>query len=101
MLFKKTKLTTIKLLSPQNHLSIIIGCCNSFCWHTYPSIEVIKSCKFLYVHKFVITLWLTWLKYNHIGYKCKKINTHGLDVLLLNDNILDLIMRSIFKSKYI
>ncbi len=37
MLFKNTKLTTIKLLSPQNHLSNIIGCCSTFCWHCIPT----------------------------------------------------------------
>ncbi len=64
---------------------------------THPPIDVYKSCKFLYECKYVVTLWLTWLKFNHIGYMCTTINTHGLNVLLDN-NILDLILGSIFKS---
>lgn len=64
---------------------------------THPPIEVDKSCKFLYVHKYVVTLWITWLKFNHIGYWCTTSNTHALNVLLDN-NILDPILREIFKS---
>jgi hypothetical protein len=46
---------------------------------------------------FVITIWLTWLISNHIEYNCTTINRHDLN-LLLDNNILDLVMRSIFKS---
>jgi len=68
-----------------------------FVGNTHLPIEVVKSCKFLYVCKFVVTLWLTWLKSNHIDYKCTTINMHKLN-MLLNDNIPDPMMKSIFKS---
>jgi len=68
-----------------------------FVGNTHPPMEIVKSCKFLYVRKFVITIWLTWLKYNHTKYRCTTINIHGLN-LLPNNNIPNPIMRSIFKS---
>jgi hypothetical protein len=40
-----------------------------FVGSSHPLIELVKSCKLIYVHKFVVTIWLTWLKKNHIGYK--------------------------------
>jgi len=33
---------------------------------SHPLIELVQSCKLLYVHKFVVTIWLTLLKMNHI-----------------------------------
>jgi hypothetical protein len=33
-----------------------------FVGNTHPPMEIIKSCKFLYMEKVVITIWLTWLK---------------------------------------
>jgi hypothetical protein len=68
-----------------------------FIVNTHHPIEIINSCKFLYVRKFVITIWLTWLKFNHIEYMCTIINRHGLK-LFPNNNVPDPIMRSIFKS---
>jgi hypothetical protein len=65
--------------------------------NTHPSIEVVKSCKFLYVRKYVVTLWLTWMKSNHIEYRCTTINMHKLN-MLPNDNIPNLMMRSMSKS---
>jgi hypothetical protein len=50
-----------------------------FVGSTHPPIEVVKSCKFLYVRKYVVTLWLTWLKFNHIEYRCTTINMHRLN----------------------
>jgi len=58
---------------------------------------VVKSCKFLYVCKYVVTLWLLWLKINHIEYRCTTINMHKLN-MLPDDNIPNPMMRSIFKS---
>jgi len=66
-----------------------------FVGSTHP--EVVKSCKFLYVCKYVVTLWLTWLKFNHIEYRCTTINMHKLN-MLPDDNIPNPLMRSIFKS---
>jgi hypothetical protein len=40
-----------------------------FVGSSHPPIELVKSCKLSYVRKYVITIWLTWLKSNHIGYK--------------------------------
>jgi hypothetical protein len=34
-------------------------------------VELIKSCKLLYLDKYVISIWLTWLKYNY-EYTCFK-----------------------------
>jgi hypothetical protein len=68
-----------------------------FVGNTHLSMEIIKNCKFLYVKKCVITIWLTWLISSHTKYKCMTINRHSLNSFS-NNNILDLIMRSILKS---
>jgi hypothetical protein len=37
-----------------------------FVGSSHPFVELVKSCKLLYVHKYVVTIWLRWLKMNHI-----------------------------------
>jgi hypothetical protein len=64
-----------------------------FVGSSHPLIELVKSCKFLYVPKFVITIWFTWLKMNHIGYKNIAMNMDVLNTLHEND-VLELIMIS-------
>jgi hypothetical protein len=71
-----------------------------FVGNTHLPMEIIKNCKFLYVKKCIITIWLTWLKSNHTKYKCTTINRHGLNSLS-NNNIPDPIMRSILELKNI
>jgi hypothetical protein len=44
-----------------------------FVGSSHPLVELVKSCKLLYVHKYVVTIWLTWLKMNHI-YRIQKYN---------------------------
>jgi hypothetical protein len=60
----------------------------------HPPIELVKSSNFLYVHEHIVT---TWLQSNHVGYKSTTININDLN-MLPNNNILDHILRSIFKS---
>ncbi len=38
-----------------------------FVGSSHPPIDLIKSCKLLYVRKYVVTISFTWLKMNHIG----------------------------------
>jgi hypothetical protein len=64
---------------------------------SHPPIELVKSCKLLYVRKYAITIWLTWLKSNHIGYKNTSMNTHVLNTILEN-GIPEPIMKSMFQS---
>ncbi len=45
-----------------------------FVGSSHSSIELIKNCKLLYVQKYIVTIWLTWLKMNHIGYKNTTMN---------------------------
>jgi N6-adenosine-specific RNA methylase IME4 len=90
----------VKLLdtlpSSLKSLSDIISIC--FVGNSHPHVKLVKSCKLLYVHKFDITIWLTWLKMNHIGYKNTTMNMYVLNTLPEND-ILELIMRSMFQLK--
>jgi hypothetical protein len=64
-----------------------------FVGSSHPLIELVQSCKFLYVPKFVITIWFTWLKMNHIGYKSTTMNMDVLNTLHEND-VLEPIMIS-------
>jgi hypothetical protein len=68
-----------------------------FVGSSHPPIELVKSCKLLYVCRYAITIWLTWLKSNHIGYKNTSTNTRVLNTMLEND-IPKPIMRSMFQS---
>jgi hypothetical protein len=66
-----------------------------FVGSSHPHVELGKSCKLLYVGKFVVTKWLTWLKMNHIGYKNTTMNMDVINMLPKND-IPKPIMRSMF-----
>jgi hypothetical protein len=48
---------------------------------SHPPIELVKSCKLLYVCKSAITIWLNWLKSNHVRYKNTTIDTNVLNTL--------------------
>ncbi len=67
-----------------------------FVGSSHPPIKLIKNCKLLYVDKSTITIWLIWLKSNHLGYKNIAMNSHVLNKMPKND-ILDQIMRSMFQ----
>jgi hypothetical protein len=67
-----------------------------FVGSSHPPIKLIKNCELLYVRKSTITIWLTWLKSNHLGYKNIAMNSHVLNKMPKND-ILDQIMRSMFQ----
>ncbi len=56
-----------------------------FVVHSHPHIELVKSCKLLYVLKYVITIWFTWFKMNNIGYKNTTMNINVLNILHEND----------------
>ncbi len=56
-----------------------------FVGSSHPPIWLIKNCKLSYVHKSIVTIWPTWLKSNHIGYKNIIMNTHVLNTVLEND----------------
>jgi hypothetical protein len=56
-----------------------------FVLSSHPPIELANNYKLLYVRKYVITIWLTWLKSNHIWYKDTTMNTHVLNTMLKND----------------
>jgi hypothetical protein len=56
-----------------------------FVGSSHPHVKLVKSCKLLYVRKFVITIWFTWFKMNHIGYKNTTINMDVLNMLPKND----------------
>jgi len=68
-----------------------------FVGSSHPPIKLVKSCKLLYVRKYDITMWLTWLKSNHVGYKNTSMNTHILNTMPEND-IPEPIMKSMFQS---
>jgi hypothetical protein len=63
--------SAIKLLStlPSSLKTLINTIAVHFVGSSHPLIDLIKSCKLLYVCKFAITIWLTWIKSIHIGYK--------------------------------
>jgi hypothetical protein len=63
----------------------------------HPPIELDKSCKLLHVREYVVTVWFTWLKMNHTGYKNTTMNMDVLNTLPKND-IPEPIMRSMFQS---
>jgi hypothetical protein len=44
-----------------------------FVGSSHPLVELVKSCKLLYIRKYVVTIWLTWLKMHHI-YRIQKYN---------------------------
>jgi hypothetical protein len=54
---------------------------------SHPPIELVKSCKLLYVCKLAITIWLNWLKANHVVYKNTTIDTNILNTLHDDDDI--------------
>ncbi len=61
-----------------------------------PPVELDKSCKLSHVRKYVVTIWFTWLKMNHIRYKKTTMNMDVLNTLPKND-VPEPIMRSIFQ----
>jgi hypothetical protein len=63
----------------------------------HPSPNIIKSYKLLYVRRFAVQMWLSWLQTNHMGYKDISIELDRLNVLPEN-NIPESILRAIFKS---
>jgi len=84
--FRQDPKSVVKLLdtlpSPLESLSNTIVV-NLLEVHTHP-IELVKSCKLLYVCKYVVTIWLTWLKMNHIRYKNTSMNMDVLNTLPKN-----------------
>ncbi|HYP43548.1 MAG TPA: DUF6570 domain-containing protein, partial [Candidatus Nitrosocosmicus sp.] len=63
-------------------------------------VNIITSCKLLYVRRTVVHTWhtwLTWLQENHVGYKDMCIDVTNIGTLPEN-NIPSSILRSIFKS---
>jgi hypothetical protein len=89
----------VKLLKtlPSSLESLFVTIVVNFVESSHPLVKLVKSYKLLYVCKFVVTIWLTWLKMNHIGYKNITMNMDNLNILLEND-ISKPIMRSMFQS---
>ncbi len=56
-----------------------------FVGSSHPPIELVKNYRLLYVRKYIITIWLTWLKSNHIGYKDTIMNIHVLNTVFENE----------------
>jgi len=62
-----------------------------FVRNSHPPIELEKNCRLLYVHKYIITVWLIWLKSSHISYKdtieytCIKYNVWKWNTKANND----------------
>jgi len=48
---------------------------------SHPPIELVKSCKLLYVHKTIIIIWFNWLNPNHVGYKNIIVDTNIFNTL--------------------
>jgi len=97
--FAQNPKSVIKLLntlssSLESLINIIVI---NFVGSLHPPIELVKNCKLLYVCKYVIIIWLTWLKSNHIGYKNTTMNTHVLNKMPKID-ISKPIMRLMFQS---
>jgi hypothetical protein len=68
-----------------------------FVGNKYLSLDFVKHCELLYVRRFAILTWLTWLRNIHLGYKGTTIDSHLTNNLLLN-GVPTIIIRSIFKS---
>jgi hypothetical protein len=87
----------VKLLNmlPMSLESLFDTIATHFVGSSHPPVELVKSCKLLYVCKYVVTISLTWLKMNHIGYKNTTMNMDVLNTLPKND-IRKPIMRSMF-----
>ena len=64
----------------------------------HPPSNIIKSYKLLYVCRFVVLLWLTWLQANHLGYKDICIDSNKINILPKN-SIPKSILQAIFKSE--
>ncbi len=66
--FAKDLKSAIKLLDtlPLSLKSLFDTIAVHFVGNSHPLIELVQSCKLLYVHKFVVTIWFTLLKLNHI-----------------------------------
>lgn len=57
----------------------------NFVGSSHPPIELVKNYRLLYVRKYIITIWLTWLKFSHIGYKDTIMNIHVLNTVFENE----------------
>jgi hypothetical protein len=64
---------------------------------SHPPIELVNSCKLLYVCKIAIIIWLNRLKPKHVRYRNEIVDKNVLNTLP-NDDILELIIRLMFKS---